>query len=75
MGCSPFEEHVGRKPNNVCLTVANGASSSNLIWRNVLYSLDRNKKMFLARVIQENASPNDKSKKGMCYRVERPLAE
>ena len=55
--------------------VPKSAWSSNLFWRNVLYFLDRNKKMFSARVMQEYTSRDDDTTMGIYNRVEHPLAE
>ena len=51
------------------------ASSSNLLWKNVLYSHDRNTTMLLARVMQEYTSPHEDTAMGMYNRVGHPLPE
>ena len=49
----PFEAHIGRKLNTVWHTVKRSASVQKLTWKNVLFSLDRNQKMFPAKVMQD----------------------
>ena len=75
MGCSPFEVNSGCTPNSVWHTIAKCALSSNLSWRNVLYSLDRNKQMFPHELCRKTQAPDDDTTLGMYNRVVHTLAE
>ena len=75
VGCSPFEVNSGCTPNSVWHTIAKCALSSKLSWRNVLYSLDRNKHMFPHELYRKTQAPDDDTTLGMYNRVVHTLAE
>ena len=66
-----FETHFGNMPNTVWHTVSNSPSSHNLSGNLVLCSLDKNKKMFPAQVMQKNTLPDNATKMGML----RPIVD
>ena len=69
---TPFEAHFYCKPNIVWHSITHAASTDNLTWKNALFSLDRNKKMFPAKVMQNYGEPNDATM-GTYDRIEHPL--
>ena len=48
--CTPFEVYFGCKTNTIWHSTTRSASSKNLRWNIVLFSLDRKKRMFPAKV-------------------------
>ena len=61
--CSPFEAHFGRKDNATWHKILRDASSSKLsIIKNVLYILDKNKKISRTRDMQDHTIADDDSK-------------
>ena len=59
LGCTPFEAHFGRRPNTIWYSITRASSTESLTWKNMLFSLDRNEKMFPAKVMQSYGEPDD----------------
>ena len=63
-----------RQSKTIWQSIAKSPSSGNLSWENVLYYLDRSKKIFPARVMQDYTSPDDKAMMGVHEKIEHLLA-
>ena len=71
--CTPFEAHFDCKPNTIWHSITRSALFENLNWTNVLFSLNRNQKMFPAKVMQDCAQPDDETNMGIFDRIDYPL--
>ena len=71
--CTPLEAQFGRKPNTTWDSSTRAKLTDNITWKFVLFSLDRIKKMFTVKIMQDYGKPDDATNMGTYDRIKLPL--